>query len=699
MQPIPLGLVEQVSPFRVSGWALDRANPALALDLVLRVDGIAVDWFRPNARIPAIADHLRWPQDRVGLIGFNVRLPEWVADGQQHSIEVMVAATGTQLKCTGSTVCHTSAHHLLARMQPHLPNGAIKQGLAPSPAVADAAPQVSVLVLNRNGSALLRHLFESWQRHNHTVAVEWIVVDHASTDDSLALLENWRARLALQVMALDFNDSFSASCNRAAAAASGEFLLFLNNDIVWLHDALPAMLDTLHDQSVGAVGMKLLKSLGSDTYARPGNTTVQHLGVRYLQSNDGYWPYEATPSQNNQENEFALQETAAVTAAAMLCRRADYERLGGFDTRYFYGYEDVEFCLRLRHRLGKRIVCRNDLTALHRHGYTRLTGRETGQIERIQNNARVLGAATGLWAKRDWWNSLLSADGVMCAEPLTIGMVVDQPLHTEANQTGTAPKPTRLLQWAQWLGHAIAQVHPQARVLLVHPGIDAFDVRALHVLVVATASYDITQLRHARADLMVLAWVRGSLAAWRARPWWASFHGYVAPTAARAEELMAVAGVHVVVHSSAQPLGNYLVPDQWPLRVGVDWLGDADTAELAAPQDAIKLQARLKQAGMACWLLPTQPDPAGRRVIDVRVYISPAQSAAGAPATPPAQLEGVVNVMWHCAHRSKGAKVQRNQIHPAAAAAAAWHTTVTAPTAMQLRALWKKQIDHTFSAP
>jgi GT2 family glycosyltransferase len=687
---IPLGLMESVTPFRVSGWAFDRAHPKIALDLVLRVDGLAVDWFRPNAHIPAIADYLGWEQDRLGLIGFNVSLPEWVADGAEHTIDVVVAATGTLLRATTNTVCYRPVHHRLEHASPS--SAPPRPGKASTAkvltksltnAVPAVKPQVSVLVLNRNGKALLGHLFDSWLRHNQTVPVEWIVVDHASTDGSLALLKDWQGRLALQVIALDYNDSFSASCNRAAAVASGEFLLFLNNDIIWLHDALPSMLDTLRDASVAAVGMKLLKLLGNETYARPGNTTVQHLGVRYLQHQVGYFPYEITPSQHNQENEFGSQETPAVTAAAMLCRKADFEAAGRFDTQFFYGFEDVELCLRLRHRLGKRIICRNDLTALHRHGHTRLTGRETGQFDRIQHNAHVLDSMTGLWAKSAWWNSLLSADGLMCAEPLTVGLVVDEAPHTT---TG------RLHQWAQRQGDAIVQTHRRARVVLVHPGVDSYDVRSLHVLVVASADYDITRLRYVRPDLMVLAWVRGPLAAWLASSWWMSFHGYVAPTAAREAELLEKASIHAEQHSPQQPLGRYLVPHQWPLRVGVDWVGP----QTAAPQQATKLQAQLKKEGLACWLLPTDAGPAGMRVVDVRVCIwPPAKGTAPQPALP-AALTGALNVLWHTSRSAKREQDQSNQPQPVDNT---WHPTFTAPTAQQLGALWKQKIEHTFLAP
>lgn len=393
--PVPVGLVESVSPFYIKGWAFDRLEPHRTLDLVLRIDGLSVGWFRPNAPFPAIAKHLQWSADEAtALIFFESSLPEWVADGQTHHIELIEASTGTLIRCDAPTVCYAPVHQVI--VEPKLENSQNSQKF---PSLEFLEPLVSIIVLNRNGRELLQQLFESWNRfHIPTdILTEWIIVDHASSDGSLDLLEQWQSRFIIRVIALDYNDSFSASCNRASVLAKGKYLLFLNNDIVWLHNALPSLVETLSDDPrIGAVGMKLLKAHGNAPYARQGSTSVQHLGVRYTQAYDAYWPYEVTPSFSHQENEFSLQETPAVTAAALLCQREDFESISGFDESFFYGFEDVEMCLRLRKKLGKIIVCRNDLVALHRHGYTRLTGRESAQFPRIIDNAKVLNAQCGL---------------------------------------------------------------------------------------------------------------------------------------------------------------------------------------------------------------------------------------------------------------------------------------------------------------
>jgi GT2 family glycosyltransferase len=371
------------------------------LELVLRVDGQAVSWFRPNVRRPDISKYLGLPAEGLGLAGFDMPAPAALADGQRHAVEVVSAADGQLLK-NGRQQCTAAARRAV-------PMDAAAPRVLPPVRRHWPQPVVSVVLLNRNGHDVLQAFLHSWVRYNITVPAELIVVDHASTDDSLALLRQWRGRLDLKVLALDHNGSFSASSNLGANHARGQFLLFMNNDIVWLQDALPRLLESLHDTRVGVVGIKLLKVVGESRAGAQFASEVQHLGVRFKLNHLGYWPYEVEPSAQHDEAEHAPQFVPAVTGAVLLCRKADFDAVGGFHPEYFYGFEDVELCLRLAYRLRKAVVCRNDCVALHHHGHTRLSGREMSIYDRVLKNSAVLESHIGVWIKQAYWRSLVTA--------------------------------------------------------------------------------------------------------------------------------------------------------------------------------------------------------------------------------------------------------------------------------------------------
>lgn len=593
-----VGHVESVTPFVLTGWAVDIEQPQLAVDLALRIDGEVQLGFRPQSFWPAINEYLGPRGLEPGLVWFELSLPPWVADGQPHQVEVLVARTGLPLTAAATVVQHVErrldARALLPRSQ------------RPSRAKAPSTPQVSIIVLNRNGAALLEALLSSWQQHDRSpFPVEWIVIDHASTDASLKVLRSWQRRLTLRIVALDSNDSFAASCNRGAGLARSPHLLFLNNDIRWCMDALPTMLASL--EQACAVGLKLLK-FDPDSALQP---TVQHLGVRFKLHGDAYWPYEAGAGDLAVENAYSAQVVPAVTAAVMLCRKQDFETVGGFDTHYFYGFEDVDLNLRLSQHTGRPVLCRNDLVAQHHHGHTRLTGRENPVTQRLAHNEGVIQRRWGAWLKRHAWQSIVHSDGHLCREPLVIAFAAgDLPA-----RRGTPPTP--VARRALRLAERVAQAHPRARLLWLPPGPGPHDLRDVHVLVVADPVFDLAPLTQRRADLVVLAWTEGPAAAWSSaraaqRGGWSRFDACLSPAATRVPSWAQVSGLPAFASDDAQPLGPFLGPHP-PLRVGVV----PASAHPSSHRRAAAAVAALAQQGVLARLHPSAP----ARVADVLLHM------------------------------------------------------------------------------
>jgi GT2 family glycosyltransferase len=162
---------------------------------------------------------------------------------------------------------------------------------------------------------------------------EIIVVDDGSTDATELQLEPYRDSIVF--VSRTINGGFARACNDGAAAASGELLVFLNNDTIpfagWLHELCEY---ARHHPTAAIVGAKLLYPSG----------LVQHAGVVIGQDKIPRHLYAGFPAQHpavNRSRRFQI-----VTAACALVRREAFERLGGFDTAFVNGYEDVDLCLR-----------------------------------------------------------------------------------------------------------------------------------------------------------------------------------------------------------------------------------------------------------------------------------------------------------------------------------------------------------------
>lgn len=500
----PVGQVEDLDYQGIRGWVINSINPAETVDLLLVVDGLPLRAIRPNVRRDNIAEFLKLLPEEIGLAGFRIGLPAKLKDGRPHKVSVHCRKDGTVLNETPLTYQHVISGLELNQAQALLGKATRRPGFSLQSSDADSFgksprdsdnPLVSVIILNRNGANCLDTLFSSWQRYNR-VASELIVFDHASTDESLAVINRWSTQLVIRIVALDYNESFSASCNQGARLAKAPYILFLNNDIVWLQDALTPMLDTLKDPEVAVVGLKLLKTDPTEIHGKEipvGSAEVQHLGVRYTLSGNQYLPHEASPDSYTPEQLHSPQAVLMVTGAVMLCRRVEFLAIGGFNENYFYGYEDVEFCLRMSVQQGKRIICRNDLLALHHHGYTRLTGREPSVIERQFDNQRHLASQLGLWVKRAFWQGLLQKTNLLGNESLTVGFVME---NYHSSQQGKAQ-----LAAAVDMAEAICAMYPATKTRFLMAESDWYMVSGLHVLIAFSPYYDLRNVSQVRTDL------------------------------------------------------------------------------------------------------------------------------------------------------------------------------------------------------
>ncbi len=651
-----IGLLEHADAWLIRGWAI-RSGHDLSAELLLVIDGKPLMVFRPQWAVPAISQRLHLTHHL--WVGFQLQLPKFVSDGRPHQLEVRFTHSNQLLERGLRTVQKAEVPIQLA---------AKKSGQQ-----THRAPLVSVVVLNRNGAGILNDLLESWETHNQTIPVEWVVIDHHSTDNSLQLLRGWKNRINLKFKALKKNDSFSASCNLGAELASCNHLLFLNNDLVWQQDALPEMMRSLTEANVVAVGLKLLKVAEICTPTSPIDwTEVQHLGIRFQLHTQAYAPFEANPYNSSKESEFAPQDVAAVTGAALLCRKDDFFKVGGFDTRFFYGFEDVELCLRMTNRLSGRIICRNDLFALHRHGHTRLTGREQSISDRLFKNEQTLQRQIGLWLKRAWWHSLLSSDRLLCTEQLTIALWAGPDIQTMHK---------RFPGFKRWVSHLPKQL-PNAKLLLVDQSTQNMDWRDVHVLISPDPLLEPEQLNHKRPDLKAIGWVsRRSHPSLNTLSSWPGYDQLI--------EDASIEDVSQMPDSGLTNLPSWLI-DTTRWRAVIVMMGkfshDADTQPVLVA--AHQLEVALHECGHSCisvwendWISARSKH---RRLVDVCVVVSQGE-------VPEWLDSATLNVMWRLGNRKSTTQDGMDTLAPD-------RIFKQQPTAHQLGRLLETRIGRTFFA-
>lgn len=175
---------------------------------------------------------------------------------------------------------------------------------------------------------------------------EVIVIDNASTDETPEML---KAFPWVRVVRNERNVGFAGANNQGAQLANGRLLLLLNNDTEAHPGWLDRMLETAADSTVGVVGARLLFP----------NNTVQHAGVvvgpvffSRLNFVAHHINYKAV---GDDPRVVGVRDVSIVTGACLLTPRNLYLRLGGLDEAFWNGYEDVDYCLKVR-REGLRVV-------------------------------------------------------------------------------------------------------------------------------------------------------------------------------------------------------------------------------------------------------------------------------------------------------------------------------------------------------
>ncbi|UWU51543.1 Glycosyltransferase, GT2 family [Limnospira platensis C1] len=251
---------------------------------------------------------------------------------------------------------------------------------------------VSIIVLSWNGAGLLRRLLSSFFATNTYFPVEFIIIDHGSEDNTAEVVRQQAIKGDVRYINRGANFSFSDSCNYGAGLAKYPYLLFLNNDIVFSSDVLPLAVSRLDDATIGAVGVRLDDEPSSLPKGKePG---VQHTGIEFVWNEKrGYFQPEQI--RHGSLKDYLANATAegdffpAVTGAFLLCRKGDWERVGGFSLDYDYGLEDIDFCLRLGRDLQKKCYCINEVSLQHQEGATRQKGNQQQRREVRENNHRL----------------------------------------------------------------------------------------------------------------------------------------------------------------------------------------------------------------------------------------------------------------------------------------------------------------------
>lgn len=248
--------------------------------------------------------------------------------------------------------------------------------------------KVSVIIVNYNVRYFLEVCLHSVMHAAEGLAVEIIVVDNNSSDDSMEMV---RAKFP-SVVRIQNNDNkgFSKANNQGVAIAKGEYILFLNPDTVMPEDFFHktvGYMDT-HPEA-GSVGPRLID--GKGVFAPDSKKSFPTLSVAIFKTTGLNKLFSRSPYINKY---YAVhvgeRETASVevlSGCCMLVRKHVIDQIGGaFDEDYFMYCEDVDLAYRIQ-QAGYHNIYYPEATLIHYKGES--TRKSTLSYVRIFNEALV----------------------------------------------------------------------------------------------------------------------------------------------------------------------------------------------------------------------------------------------------------------------------------------------------------------------
>jgi len=228
---------------------------------------------------------------------------------------------------------------------------------------------VDIVIVNWNAGHQLRDCISSIRDLHGDVLTRIVVVDNASSDDSLNGIEF--LGIPVTIIRNESNFGFAAACNQGAAIATMPYLLFLNPDTRLYENSLDTPLSFManpENAKIGICGIQLINESGQvdrscARFPTPLIFLLQSVGLNKL-------PGLRRFSLHRTDWDHATTRTVDhVIGAFFLVRRSLFEQLQGFDERFFVYLEDLDFSRRA-HLNGWQSVYLTRAQAFHAGGGT-----------------------------------------------------------------------------------------------------------------------------------------------------------------------------------------------------------------------------------------------------------------------------------------------------------------------------------------
>ncbi len=243
-------------------------------------------------------------------------------------------------------------------------------------------PSVAIVILCYNNRLFLEKFLPGVLAYSHDA--ETIVVDNASTDDTMAFMMAHYPEV--RTIRHDINYGFCGGYNHALAQIETDFYVLLNSDVEVTEGWLQPMVDLmLQNPIIGACQPKILSYSEKNKfeYAGAGGGFIDRLGYPFCRGRI----FQHLETDTGQYNDTVPVFWA--TGACMVVRASLYHKLGGLEKSFFAHMEEIDLCWRMQRAAYKVYYC-GQSTVYHVGGGTLQQDSPRKTFLNFRNNLSLL---------------------------------------------------------------------------------------------------------------------------------------------------------------------------------------------------------------------------------------------------------------------------------------------------------------------
>lgn len=216
----------------------------------------------------------------------------------------------------------------------------------------------SLIVINYRTKEITAACLDSVLKNCPSGEFEIILVDNNSGDGSVDFFQG-KFGAKIKIISNQENIGFGRANNQAAKIARGVFLFFLNSDTLINENIFPSFRACFADSTIGVVAPRLILPDGSPQEYASGRFP-SFLGALTRRR------------ENNPQFEW-------VSGAALVVKKNVFEKVGGFDEKYFMYFEDIDLCWRIK-IIGYGVALADSAKVIHLGGKSLTENKERKKL-------------------------------------------------------------------------------------------------------------------------------------------------------------------------------------------------------------------------------------------------------------------------------------------------------------------------------